>query len=533
MIETGPHNTNSSIRKIGLTVGSARYNAMEVPLLETALSRDEGILSKDGALVVSTGKFTGRSPRDKHLVREPSSENDIWWEGNNELSPENFEKLKADIFDYLKDRNVEVQDLVCGADEANSVNIRLVAEYTWHALFLRHLLRRPDPATLDGYAPEYTIVNAPGFKADPDRHGTRTDTVVAVSFDQKLILIGGTEYSGENKKSAFTILNHVYPDRGILPMHCSANLAADGTGDTAIFFGLSGTGKTTLSSDPARMLIGDDEHGWSDTGVFNFEGGCYAKTIRLSQEAEPDIWDATHSFTTVLENVAIDPETRALDLDDDSKTENTRAAYPLTIIRNAAPDSRGATPRNVFLLTCDAFGVTPPIARLTPEQARTCFLLGFTSKVAGTERGVTGPTPTFSTCFGAPFLTRKPEVYADMFAKRLQESDARVWLINTGWTGGGAETGSRMPIAATRALLNAALAGEFEKVDYRRDPLWGTLVPRSGPAVALPFLDPRATWQDKAAFDMAAAQLASLISRQLEEQGIEDTLFVSLEQSIA
>lgn len=524
MIESGTHNLDAGISCIGLSVQNARYNALETPLLEASLAKKEGILSRDGALVVETGKFTGRSPKDKHIVREASSEKDIWWEGNSKMSPEHFEVLKSDMFDFLKDRDVEVQDLICGADPDHAINIRLVAEYSWHALFLRHLLRRPDFETLNTYLPEYTIVNAPNFRADPERHGCRTDTVVALSFDQKLILIGGTEYSGENKKSAFTILNHVYPERGILPMHCSANHAIGDVDDTAIFFGLSGTGKTTLSADTSRMLIGDDEHGWSDNGVFNFEGGCYAKTIRLSKVAEPDIWNATHSYATVLENVIIDPLTRALDLNDGRLTENTRAAYPLTVLRNATPKSRGGTPRNVFLLTCDAFGVTPPIARLTHEQARTCFLLGFTSKVAGTERGVTAPTPTFSTCFGAPFLTRKPEIYADMFARRLAESGAVVWLINTGWTGGGAETGQRMPIAATRALLDAALAGNLDNVSYRRDPVWGTMVPETGPKEAQPFLDPRATWHNKSAFDTAAETLAQEIRRQLESEGIENTL---------
>jgi phosphoenolpyruvate carboxykinase (ATP) len=528
-METGPRNPNAGIGKIGLSVARARYNALETPLLETALKKGEGMLSQTGALVVTTGKFTGRSPKDKHIVVEASSQHDIWWDGNNPMSQEHFEVLKKDLFSYLKGRDVEVQDLECGADPENSVNVRLVAEFSWHALFLRHLLRRPVQETLSEYAPEYTIVNAPGFKADPGRHGSRTDTVVAISFDQKLVLIGGTEYSGENKKAAFTILNHVYPDRGILPMHCSASDAKSGDSGSAIFFGLSGTGKTTLSADPNRFLVGDDEHGWSDAGVFNFEGGCYAKTIRLSRESEPDIWDATHSPATVLENVAIDPDTRALDLDDDSLTENTRAAYPLTIVKNAAPGSRGGTPRNVFLLTCDAYGVTPPISRLTPEQARTCFLLGFTSKVAGTERGVDGPTPTFSTCFGAPFLTRKPEAYADMFEERLAKSGANIWLVNTGWTGGAAETGQRMPIHATRLLLNAALDGTLDKVKYRRDPLWGTKVPETGPEDTGRFLDPRTTWADKEAFDKASSELASLISEHLSEQKIENNLIKSKE----
>jgi|TARA_B110000967_G_C18887751_1_gene565146 phosphoenolpyruvate carboxykinase (ATP) len=526
MNEHGMWNATVGLRVLGLSVEDACYNAIETPLLEKAVKRGEGKLSRNGALVVRTGKFTGRSPKDKHIVREASSESSIWWEGNNALSSGHFETLKSDIFAYLANKSVDVQDLICGADPAHSVNVRLVAEYSWHALFLRHLLRRPDQADLSEYLPEYTIVNAPGFKAEPARHGCRTDTVVAMSFDQKLILIGGTEYAGENKKSAFTILNHVYPERGILPMHCSANHAEGDQKDTAIFFGLSGTGKTTLSADPTRVLIGDDEHGWSDNGVFNFEGGCYAKTINLSQQAEPDIWQATHSYGTVLENVAMDETTRELDLDDGQFTENTRAAYPLTILSNASMTSSGDTPRNVFLLTCDAFGVTPPISRLTPAQARTCFLLGFTSKVAGTERGVTAPTPTFSTCFGSPFLTRNPSVYAKMFSDRLEQSGANVWLLNTGWTGGGADTGKRMPIATTRALLNAALSGELDHVEMRTDPIWGTLVPVDGPSEAKTYLNSRATWTDKAAFDIAADALRAQISAEILRTGIENNLLI-------
>ena len=524
MIEHGTRNAKAGLETLGLTVAEAQFNALETPLIEKAIAKGEGRLSRDGALVVRTGAFTGRSPKDKHIVREASSDASIWWDGNNALSEDHFEILKADVFAYLADKSVDVQDLICGADPAHSVNVRLVAEYSWHALFLRHLLRRPDTADLANYLPEYTIVNVPGFMADPAKHGCRSDTVAAMSFDQKLILIAGTEYAGENKKSAFTILNHVYPEKGIFPMHCSANHANGDPEDAAIFFGLSGTGKTTLSADPSRVLIGDDEHGWSDSGVFNFEGGCYAKTIHLSQEAEPDIWHATHSFGTVLENVVMDADTRALDLDDNQFTENTRAAYPLTILSNTSDTSSGGTPRNVFLLTCDAFGVTPPISRLTPAQARTCFLLGFTSKVAGTERGVTTPTPTFSTCFGAPFLTRDPSVYAKMFSDRLEQSGANVWLLNTGWTGGGADTGKRMPISATRALLNAALRGDLNDVEMRVDPVWGTAVPVEGPAEANDYLDPRATWVNKAAFEVAADALRVQIATEISRTGIENNL---------
>ncbi|WP_170378637.1 phosphoenolpyruvate carboxykinase (ATP) [Ruegeria atlantica] len=524
MLEIGPHNKEASIKNLGLVTKRARYNARETPLLETALQRNEGRLSRSGGLVVSTGQYTGRSPSDKHIVDEKTSTQSIWWEGNNRISPEHFEILKTDLFDYLKSCEVEVQDLECGADSENSVSVRLVAELSWHALFLRHLLRRPDLRETSTYVPDYTIVNAPGFKADPKRHGTKSETVIVISFDQKIVLIGGTEYAGENKKAAFTIMNHIYPAVGILPMHCSATDAKDGVSGSAIFFGLSGTGKTTLSSDPTRLLIGDDEHGWSDSGVFNFEGGCYAKTIKLSREAEPDIWHATHSPATVLENVVIDPESRQLDLDDNKHTENTRAAYPLSILNNTSPDSKGAAPKNIFLLTCDAYGVTPPVSRLTPKQARTFFLLGFTSKVAGTERGVVGATPTFSTCFGAPFLTRNPEVYADMFEDRVSRSDAKVWLINTGWTGGGAQNGKRMPIRVTRLLINAVLDGDFEAVSFRRDPLWGTMVPETGPRGTVQYLNPRSNWEDKDEYDKASADLASMISQRLLDQGIENDL---------
>ncbi|MGB7240686.1 MAG: phosphoenolpyruvate carboxykinase (ATP) [Sulfitobacter sp.] len=465
--ESGPVNPKQSLACQGIIAKSARYNASEAALLETALAKNEGVLSQSGALVVTTGKFTGRSPEDKHIILEESSRNDIWWDGNRQMSPEAFEVLKADMLGHLQQQSVEVQDLVCGSVAEHAVNIRLIAEFSWHALFLRNLMRKPNANDVASYVPDYTIINTPGFLADPDRHGCRSETVIAVSFDQKLVLIAGTEYSGENKKSAFTILNHLYPEKGILPMHCSANHAVGNPSDTAVFFGLSGTGKTTLSADTDRELIGDDEHGWYDGGVFNFEGGCYAKTIRLSQASEPDIWNAVHSFGTVLENVKVDADTRQLDLDDASITENTRAAYSLEALSGASVSSIGGIPKNVFLLTCDAFGVTPPICRLSAEEARALFLLGFTSKVSGTERGVTSPEPTFSTCFGAPFLTRKPEVYSDLFAARLSESGANVWLINTGWTGGDYRTGTRMPIAVTRALLRAAITGGFDDTGYR------------------------------------------------------------------
>jgi len=524
LVESGPVNPRNRLATQDICVRTARYNASEAALLQTALAKNEGVLSQTGALVVTTGKFTGRSPEDKHIVVEETTSDDIWWDGNRPMSAAAFETLKTDMLEYLQEQNVEVQDLVCGSVAEHAVNIRLIAEFSWHALFLRNLMRRPDASEVASYVPEYTIINTPGFLADPDRHGCRSETVIAVSFDQKLVLIAGTEYSGENKKSAFTILNHLYPGKGILPMHCSANHAIGNPSNTAVFFGLSGTGKTTLSADTDRELIGDDEHGWYDDGVFNFEGGCYAKTIRLSQAAEPDIWNAIHSFGTVLENVKIDAETRQLDLDDASITENTRAAYSLAALSGASLSSTGGVPKNVFLLTCDAFGVTPPICRLSAEEARALFLLGFTSKVSGTERGVTTPEPTFSTCFGAPFLTRKPEVYSDLFAARLSKSGAKVWLVNTGWTGGDYRTGTRMPIAVTRALLRAAMAGDFDDVDYRRDEIWGLQVPENGPEETTTYLHPIQTWQNRNEFWSSAKELTNQIAPKLGQLGIADII---------
>lgn len=519
-IESGPVNLQHDLESQGIFAKTARYNATEAALLQTALAKGEGVLSQTGGLVVTTGKFTGRSPEDKHIVLEDSSRDDIWWDGNRQMSGQAFDMLKADMLRYLRDQSVEVQDLVCGSVAEHAVNIRLVAEFSWHALFLRNLMRCPSAADIKSYVPEYTIINAPGFLADPERHGCRTETVIAVSFEQKLVLIVGTEYSGENKKSAFTILNHLYPERGILPMHCSANHGLGNPSDTAVFFGLSGTGKTTLSADPDRTLIGDDEHGWYDDGVFNFEGGCYAKTIRLSEAEEPDIWKAVHSFGTVLENVVIDPVSRELELDDASTTENTRAAYPLASLSTASKRSIGGTPKNVFLLTCDAYGVTPPICRLSPEEARALFLLGFTSKVSGTERGVTTPVPTFSTCFGAPFLTRKPQIYGDLFADRLSTSGAKVWLINTGWTGGDNNTGTRMPILVTRALLRAAMAGHFDEVPHKTDEVWGLQVPTKGPEETMRYLLPIQTWRSSDEFWASANRLSGQISPKLTQLGI-------------
>ncbi|UYV36278.1 phosphoenolpyruvate carboxykinase [Rhodobacteraceae bacterium D3-12] len=509
----GRVNPNFRLEDQGINgLGNVFYNIMEPDLIEHAVKRSEGRLGRGGTFLVSTGKFTGRSPKDKHVVKTPSVADSIWWDNNAEMSPEGFDALYADMLAHMKGRDYFVQDLVGGSDPAYAINVRMVTELAWHGLFIRHLLRRPERAELDGFMADFTVINCPSFQADPAKHGCRSETVIAMNFDAKIILIGGTEYAGENKKSVFTLLNYLLPDQGIMPMHCSANHATGNPVDTAVFFGLSGTGKTTLSADPARTLIGDDEHGWSDRGTFNFEGGCYAKTINLSAEAEPEIYATTEKFGTVIENMVYDEETRELDFDDDSLTANMRCAYPLEYISNASDTALGGHPKNVIMLTCDAFGVLPPIARLTPAQAMYHFLSGFTSKVAGTERGVTEPEPTFSTCFGAPFMPRRPEVYGNLLRDKIAKHGATCWLVNTGWTGGAYGTGSRMPIKATRALLTAALDGSLNEATFRKDPNFGFDVPVTVPGVDATLLDPRATWGDKDAYDAQAQKLVEMFA---------------------
>jgi phosphoenolpyruvate carboxykinase (ATP) len=510
---TGRVNPHHRLEDQGLTgLGRVAYNLVEPALVEAALARGEGRLGIGGALLVATGQFTGRSPKDKFVVRTPSVERTIWWENNRPMAPEAFDRLYADMTAHMRGRDYFVQDLYAGADPAHRLNVRVVSELAWHSLFIRHLLRRPARAELDTFVPEWTIINCPSFKADPARHGCRSETVIALNFDRKLVLIGNTAYAGENKKAVFTLLNYILPDKGVMPMHCSANHAIGNPLDVAVFFGLSGTGKTTLSQDPARILIGDDEHGWSDTGIFNFEGGCYAKTINLDPRAEPEIHATTSRFASVVENMVYDPETLALDFADDSLTANTRVAYPLEAISNASASSRGGHPRHVVMLTCDAFGVLPPIARLSPAQAMYHFLSGFTAKVAGTERGVTEPEPTFSTCFGAPFMPRRPEVYGQLLQEKILRHGASCWLVNTGWTGGAYGTGRRMPIGATRALLNAALSGALDGVEVRKDPNFGFEVPVSVPGVEPALLDPRRTWADPAAYDAQARRLVGMFA---------------------
>ena len=484
-------------------------------LVEHALENEEGALSRHGALVVKTGAHTGRSANDKFIVRDSGTEDSVWWgKVNVPMAPEHFAALKEDFMAALADKSqLYVADLFGGSQPEHRVNVRVINELAWHNLFIRTLLVRPTVDELKGFDPEYTIIDLPSFRADPERHGTRSETVIAVNLTEKLILIGGTRYAGEMKKSVFGILNYLLPTKGVMPMHCSANIGPDGK--TAVFFGLSGTGKTTLSADASRTLIGDDEHGWSDTAVFNFEGGCYAKMIRLSEEAEPEIYATTKMFGTVLENVVMDPETRELDLDDNSLAENTRGAYPIEFIPNTSEKNLGPVPSNVVMLTADAFGVLPPIARLTPDQAMYHFLSGYTAKVAGTEIGVTEPEATFSTCFGAPFMPRHPSVYGNLLKERIAKGGVQCWLLNTGWTGGKYGVGNRMPIKATRALLNAALDGKMDGVEFRSDPNFGFDVPVSVPALAeagidQSILDPRSTWADKDEYDRTAAKLVQL-----------------------
>ena len=490
--------------------GRVHWNLSPAALYEEALRRGEAVLAAEGPLVARTGQHTGRSPNDKFVVKEPVSEKHVHWGTvNKPIDEAKFDALHADMMRYVQDKDLYVLDAWAGTDPKYRMPIRVVTEFAWHNLFARNMFLPEDDAQKRAdHRPEFTVINTPRFKADPAKHGTRSDVAVLVHFGRKLVLIAGTEYAGETKKSIFTILNYTLPLQGVMPMHCSANIG-DG-GDTALFFGLSGTGKTTLSSDPRRRLIGDDEHGWSDTGVFNFEGGCYAKVIKLSQEAEPQIYATTKRFGTILENVVIDPDKRTLDLDNASYTENTRGSYPITFIDNAELSGRGGHPENVIMLTADAYGVLPPIARLTPEGAMYHFLSGYTARVAGTEKGVTEPKATFSTCFGAPFLPLNPNVYARMLGEKIATHNSRVWLVNTGWTGGPYGVGSRMKIAYTRAMITAALTGQLDNVKYQRHPFFNIDVPTTCPGVPDSVLDPRSTWPDAGEYDQQAKKLAGM-----------------------
>jgi len=504
------------IDKNGITnVRKVHWNHNTPLLYEDIIKNGEGHITHRGPIITRTGLHTGRAARDKFIVEEEKTKHDIWWgDVNKSVSPETFENMFRRLQAYLQNRDVWVQDCFAGADPRYRLPVRVITVRAWHSLFARNMFIQAKPEELRSHVPEFTILHAPSFQAIPEVDGTHSEAFILLNLRRKLVLIGGTSYAGEIKKSIFTVLNYLLPGQRVLPMHCSANVGEDD--DVAIFFGLSGTGKTTLSADPKRRLIGDDEHGWSDNGVFNFEGGCYAKVIKLRQESEPEIYATTKMFGTILENVGYDVITRRLDLDDGSLTENTRAAYPLSHIPNVVPSGMGGHPRNIIMLTADAFGVLPPISRLSPAQAMYHFMSGYTAKVAGTEAGVTEPSATFSACFGAPFMVRPPSFYAELLAERITEHGSDCWLVNTGWTEGPFGTGHRMPIEHTRSLLNAALDGSLAGGDFEEDPIFGVQVPQSCPGVPTEVLRPRDTWSDPAAYDAKARELAGLFHSNFE-----------------
>jgi phosphoenolpyruvate carboxykinase (ATP) len=507
--ETGIRNGAFGAEKFGFSgLRAVHWNLTEPALYEHALRAKEAEIAYGGALVAETGVHTGRSPKDKFIVRDALTDKTVWWDNNGAITPQQFQTIYDDFIAHAKGKSLFAQDLYGGADQRYRIKTRVYTELAWHSLFIRTLLIRPERGDLKGFAPDLTIVDLPSFKADPKRHGVRSETIIAIDFSKKIVLIGGSSYAGEMKKSVFTTLNYFLPNDSVMPMHCSANVGP--AGDTALFFGLSGTGKTTLSADPNRTLLGDDEHGWGPQGVFNFEGGCYAKTIKLSAEAEPEIFATTRRFGTIMENVVIDPDTRIPNFDDGSKTENTRCAYPLDFIPNASPTGRAGHPKNIIMLTADAFGVMPPIAKLTSAQAMYHFLSGYTAKVAGTEKGVKDPEATFSTCFGAPFMPRHPSEYGNLLRELIAAHGVDCWLVNTGWTGGKFGVGRRMPIKVTRTLLTAALDGSLKNASFRTDPYFGFAVPTSVPGVEPHLLYPFKTWRDKAEFDAMARKLVAM-----------------------
>jgi phosphoenolpyruvate carboxykinase (ATP) len=496
--------STSAPRLIDLSkVGEVHFNPSVDTLIQHATERDGCVLAANGAIVAYSGKYTGRTPKDKHTVREPGSEGDIWWENNEAMSLETFERIREKIVRYAESRPLYVIDTFAGADPKNRISVRFIVERPYHALFIKQLLIRPSEEELKTFEPQWHVVDMGPLSMDPAEDETKGDAVIALNFADRQVLIAGTQYAGEMKKSVFTIMNYLLPKAGVLSMHCSANVGREG--DVALFFGLSGTGKTTLSADPERGLIGDDEHGWTDEGIFNVEGGCYAKCINLTREGEPQIFDAIRKGA-VLENVRL-KEDGTPDFDDATITENTRAAYPIENIDNAVLPSAAGHPQNIVFLTADALGVLPPIARLTPEQAMYFFLNGYTAKVAGTEAGVTEPKTVFSTCFGAPFLPLPPKAYADLLGQKIERHGAKVWLVNTGWTGGPYGVGHRMKLSHTRALLRAAFNGDLDAVPYAIDPIFGLHVPQSCPGVPNDVLNPRDTWEDKAAYDAKAEEL--------------------------
>ncbi len=506
--------------------GTVYWNLTTSMLYEHVTRRDEGKIAHLGPLVVQTGGHTGRSPNDRFVVKEPGSESQIWWgKVNRPFSQENFDYLYRKMLAYVQNRDIYVFDGYVGADPKFRMPVRIITEYAWHNLFARNMfIRELDPEKLRNHVPQFTVIDMPRLKAEPEQDGTNSQTFILVDFGRRLVLIGGTEYAGEIKKSIFTAMNYFMPQQGVMSMHCSANFGKD-RDDVALFFGLSGTGKTTLSSDPSRTLIGDDEHGWSDEGVFNYEGGCYAKVIRLDPKGEPEIYETTRKFGTILENVILDNSTRRVDLNDGSLTENTRSSYPISHVSNAVRDGMGGHPNNVFFLTADAFGVLPPIARLTNEQAMYHFLSGYTAKVAGTERGVTEPQPNFSTCFGAPFMPLRPGIYAELLGDKIKKHGAKVWLINTGWTGGPYGVGNRMKLAHTRRMIAAALNGELDDVPMIEEPFFGLSVPQAMQDVPSEVLNPRNTWSDPEAYDAQAQRLVGMFKenfKQFEENVSEE-----------
>jgi phosphoenolpyruvate carboxykinase (ATP) len=519
MQEIGLNPSRYGVENHGIRNAGTVYWHLPTPVLyEQVLSRKEGLLARHGPILVDTGAHTGRSPNDKFIVREPSSEEAIWWgKVNRPFDQSQFDNLLNRVRAYLQGRDIFVFDGYAGADERYRVSVRVINEYAWHNLFARNMfIQENDPERLEQFVPDFTVIDAPSFKADPDLDGTNSGAFILVDFAQRLVLIGGTEYAGEIKKSIFGALNFYLPQQGVLPMHCSANFGKD-EDDVALFFGLSGTGKTTLSNDPERTLIGDDEHAWSDRGVFNIEGGCYAKVINLSAEGEPLIYQASHRFETILENVIYDPLTRDVDFHDATLTQNTRASYPLTHIENASERGLGGHPTNILFLTADAFGVLPPISRLSRDQAMYHFLSGYTAKIAGTEKGVTEPKPDFSACFGAPFMPLHPGAYAELLGEKIDRHGVKVWLVNTGWTGGPYSVGHRIKLQYTRRMVSAALAGELDDVETFTVPIYQLQVPVHVEGVPDELLHPRQTWEDPEAYDQQATRLAEMFVKNFEQ----------------
>lgn len=528
-------NKNQSLRELGLSnLGKVYWNLSSKEAIEEAVKRGEGVLSKNGPIVINTAPYTGRSPKDRFIVEESTTKDKIWWGKMNQPFEETkFAPLKEKVCNYLKGKDVFIKECYVGADERYRVPLRVISEKAIGSLFAGTMfIQEEDPKKLEDFKPEFTILHVPGLLADPKTDGTNSGVFVILNLKEKMILIGGTSYAGEMKKAMFSVMNYILPTKGIMSMHASANYGKD-ENDVAVFFGLSGTGKTTLSADPDRTLIGDDEHGWSDKGVFNLEGGCYAKMIRLSKESEPAIYETTKKFGTMLENVVIDPKTSEIDLEDDSITENTRGSYPVSFIPNMTLKGKGGHPKNIIMLTCDAFGVLPPISRLSYEQAMYHFICGYTAKVAGTERGITEPQATFSPCFGAPFMPLPPSIYAKLLGEKIKKHSVDVWLINTGWSGGPYGVGNRIKISHTRTMVKAALSGELKKEKFKKDPIFGVDVLLSCPGVPTEILEPRNTWKDKDAYDKKAKELASMFeknfkenaSKELEKIGLDADLF--------